>query len=334
MRRCFDLARFSANKVKTNPPVGALIVRGQEILSEGFHERFGGPHAEVNAIKSLSDEAIRQSDIYVSLEPCSHYGKTPPCAQLLVEKKIRACHISQIDPNPVVSGKGIDMLTNAGIEVWTGISPDEGAQLLRPFDIQQKCKRSYVILKWAQSRDGFMGMIGKRTKISSPLSDRLVHKWRSEVGAIMVGSNTVVVDDPQLGNRLYWGSSPTRVVLDRTHKISDSARILNEPEIPTLYYTSQRRQSENSAFSTVIIPQGEGLAFILKDLYQKEFGTVLVEGGTKLISHFIEAKLWDEIRIIENPAILNEGVKAPSLPMGKRRSWQLGEDRIHQIYPQ
>lgn len=333
MRRCFDLARLGAGKVRTNPVVGAVIVRGDRVIGEGYHRDFGGPHAEVNAIHSLSDTDLSSASIFVSLEPCSHFGKTSPCADLLVKKQIGACYLSQIDPNPLVSGKGIRILERSGIRVLEGLCSESGARLLWPFTIRQRHHRSYVILKWAQSVDGYLGVIGQRTRISSPASDRLVHKWRSEIDAIMVGSNTILVDDPHLGNRYYSGDSPIRVVLDRQQHVPESAKVLIGTDIPTIYYTSSFRRSENPLVVQVMIPEGENLLpFITKDLLQRDIGTVMVEGGANLLGYFLQGKLWDEIRIIQSPVKLGNGVKAPVWPEGQQRQWQLGQDRIIQIY--
>ncbi|MCB0689275.1 MAG: bifunctional diaminohydroxyphosphoribosylaminopyrimidine deaminase/5-amino-6-(5-phosphoribosylamino)uracil reductase RibD, partial [Saprospiraceae bacterium] len=290
----------------------------------------GGPHAEVNAIRSASQD-LSSAEIYVSLEPCSHHGKTPPCADLIIDEKLSGCKISQIDPNRKVSGQGIQKLKEAGIETMVGLEDEAGADLLRPFKIQQRYHRPYIILKWAQSCDGYLGLEGHRTKISHPLTDRLVHKWRSEVDAIMVGSNTVQIDNPHLGNRLFWGNKPIRVVLDRKMKLSDNATIFQEG-IQTLYFSTASRSFSGESTKSIVLESQENLKELTQALFKHSVGTLMVEGGAILLHHFLSENLWDEIRIINSPKILGRGIKAPLIGHRECKNFQLAEDRINLWY--
>jgi diaminohydroxyphosphoribosylaminopyrimidine deaminase / 5-amino-6-(5-phosphoribosylamino)uracil reductase len=329
MRRCLDLARLGIPQTRTNPMVGAVLVKDNKILSEGYHQSYGGPHAEVNAIVPVSDQDLRDTTLYVSLEPCSHQGKTPPCADLIIDHQIGRCRISVIDPNPRVSGSGLARLKNNGVEVTTGICQKPGETLLAHFIIQQKFHRPYVILKWAQTRDGYLGKPGQQFKISNSLSDRLVHKWRSESDGIMAGSQTVVVDDPHLGNRLFYGSGPARIILDRKGSIPPEAKIWKAAE-PVYLFTSAGTSSVNhpGVRKIELEAQVEPLASILATLYKLNIGTVLVEGGPTLHQSFIQQDLWDETRVITSPGILGGGLPAPLLPGQPVQKFHLAGDQI------
>ncbi len=329
MRRCFDLGRLGAGQTKTNPMVGALIVKDNKILSEGYHQSYGGPHAEVNAINPLRAINLSHTTLYSSLEPCSHYGKTPPCADLIIKHQIGHCHISNIDVNPNVRGKGLERLRNHGVEVVSDVCKKEGEALLKPFIIQQKLKRPYIILKWAQSRDGFMGKQGERVKISGPVADRLVHKWRKECDGIMVGSNTVIVDDPHLGNRLFHGLSPARIILDRQGRISPQAMLWKSPRT-TYYFTSPaNKDGPQGGVRSIKVPDSEEpLTWMLTKLYQLNIGSILVEGGPELLSRFLQLELWDEIRVITNPMLLYNGLSAPYINLPIASKYRIAVDEI------
>ncbi|MBK8506377.1 MAG: bifunctional diaminohydroxyphosphoribosylaminopyrimidine deaminase/5-amino-6-(5-phosphoribosylamino)uracil reductase RibD [Saprospiraceae bacterium] len=334
MRRCFDIARLGIRAVKTNPAVGALIVKGDTIISEDYHKNFGGPHAEVNAISSISSRDLAHSSIYVSLEPCAHYGKTPPCVDLLMGSGIDHCIISSIDPNPLVQGRGVEKLRSGGIKVTEGINRLIGQEVLRPFKVQQKFKRPYIILKWAQSLDGFLGRKNERIKISSPVSDRLVHKWRAETDSIMVGSNTVIIDNPHLSNRLYFGENPVRVILDRQAQISPSAPIWTD-QIRTFYFSNRKRKFHNPLIESFVLNEvKEPLLQLFSQLYRLNIGSVLVEGGSTLVRACMNQDLWDEARVIISPVNLNHGLNAPALATDPARRQQLGRDQIAFYYHQ
>lgn len=329
MRRCFDLARLGSGQTKTNPMVGALIVKDNKILSEGYHQFYGGPHAEVNAINPLSATNLSDTTLYSSLEPCSHYGKTPPCADLIIKHQIGHCHISNIDVNKQVRGKGLARLRNHGVEVVSDICQKEGEALLNRFAIQQKLKRPYVILKWAQSRDGFMGKQGERVKISGPVTDRLVHKWRNECDGIMVGSNTVIVDNPHLGNRLFYGLNPARIILDRKGRISPHAQLWKSP-LTTYYFTSPSNTARTQGgVRPIVVPDTEEpLSWMLTKLYQMNIGSILVEGGPELLSRFLQLELWDEIRVITNPTLIYNGLRAPNITRPISIKYRITDDEI------
>ena len=334
MRRCFDIARLGISDVKTNPMVGAMIVKGNKVISEGYHQYFGGPHAEVNAILSTRDSDLKDSSIYVSLEPCSHHGKTPPCADLVIDKGLERCVISDIDPNPMVCGQGIQRLRSAGIKVSSGIGLSLSKEILKSFFIQQKYRRPYIILKWAQSRDGFVGKRNQRTKISSPVTDRLVHKWRSESDSIMLGSQTVRIDQPQLSNRWYFGKNPIRVILDRSNQIEDSASIWKAP-IRTFYFTNNIRKFSNPLIESFTLSAvKEPLGQIFSHLYDCNIGSVLVEGGPTLLKACMNLQLWDEARVITSRTCLIDGLTAPAISGDPTLRQQIGCDEISLYYRQ
>lgn len=299
MQRCIQLARCGREGAAPNPMVGAVIVCQGHIIGEGYHIRCGGPHAEVNAIRSVKDpEQLKQSTIYVSLEPCAHYGKTPPCADLIVEKQIPRVVVGCQDPFAKVNGLGIKKLRDAGIEVRVGVLEEECIRLNRRFMNFHRHHRPWVTLKWAQSADGFMDK--ERTPnqspacFSSPFTQVLVHRMRAQNMAIMVGTNTVLYDNPSLTNRLWPGNSPLRVTIDRHGRIPSTAHLLDE-SVPTVVY------------------HDESLQEILGHLYQRGIQSLMVEGGARLLESFLQQGLWDEARVEESPCQLCQGVPAPSV---------------------
>lgn len=318
MRRAMELAINGRGAVKSNPMVGAVIVHGDRIIGEGFHCEYGKAHAEVNAIRSVKEEALLpESTMYVTLEPCSHYGKTPPCAELIIQKRIPRVVIGTLDPYPEVAGRGVEMLKKAGVEVVTGLLENELNELNRPFMTAHLRKRPYVILKWAQSADGFIDR--KRTDaslpavvLSSPESMRLVHKLRAEVSAIMVGTNTALLDNPALTVRHWVGENPVRVVLDRSLRIPSDYKLL-DGSVPTLIFTAKQAEcSKNIEYITIDF-SANLLSQVLEHLYQRKLITLLVEGGSTLHNLFLKENLWDEIRMEETSVLLHDGVPAPDL---------------------
>ena len=299
MQRCIQLARCGREGAAPNPMVGAVIVCQGHIIGEGYHIRCGGPHAEVNAIRSVRDpEQLKQSTIYVSLEPCAHYGKTPPCADLIVEKQIPRVVVGCQDPFAKVNGLGIKKLRDAGIEVRVGVLEKECIRLNRRFMNFHRHHRPWVTLKWAQSADGYMDK--ERTPnqspacFSSPFTQVLVHRMRAQNMAIMVGTNTVLYDNPSLTNRLWPGNSPLRVTIDRHGRIPSTAHLLDE-SVPTVVY------------------HDESLQEILNHLYQHGIQSLMVEGGARLLESFLQEGLWDEARVEESSCQLCQGVPAPSV---------------------
>lgn len=322
MRRALQLARLGRGSVHTNPMVGAVIVHNGRIIGEGFHRRYGEGHAEVNAVASVSaaDAALLpESTIYVTLEPCSHYGKTPPCSKLIIDKGIRRIVVGSLDPFPEVSGRGIRMLREAGREVVTGVLEKECLELNRQFMTAHTRKRPYILLKWAQSADGFIDRIRtadeQPQQFSTPLTAALVHQLRSEYNAIMVGSATVRLDNPSLTVRLWHGNNPLRVVLSRDGNLGD-CRLLNDG-MRTVVFTSA--PAANLPETATVIPlehPEEPLPEIVGKLYsQMKINSLMVEGGSRLLTEFIKAGLWDEIRVEQSPVRLKEGIAAPSVPL-------------------
>jgi riboflavin biosynthesis protein ribD len=319
MARCIELARGGEGNTAPNPMVGAVIVHKGKIIGEGFHRKCGEAHAEVNAVASVRDEALlRDSTIYVSLEPCSHYGKTPPCAELIIRKGIPRVVVGTLDPFPEVSGRGVRMLREAGIEVVTGVLEEEARALNPAFMTFQIRKRPYVYLKWAQSADGFMDIRREDASVPSVLLSsaetlRRVHRLRSEVAAIMVGTRTALLDNPSLTVRHWAGRSPVRVVLDRTLKLPVGSHLL-DGAVPTLVFTAVEVESRPNVEYVQIDFGQEVLSQVLQYLYGQNLNSLMVEGGAELLESFLDAGLWDEAWVETAPVVLGAGVKAPAVP--------------------
>ncbi len=316
MRRCFELARKGLGLTGTNPLVGCVIVHGDRIIGEGYHHKYGGPHAEVNAIRSVREpELIPESTLYCSLEPCSHYGKTPPCSLLITQKGFRRVVISNLDPFPSVNGQGVRHLEEAGIDVETGCLPEEGAHLNRRFLTYHELGRPYVILKWAQTQDGFIDLMREpgdpigTNWITGDVCRTLVHKWRSEEDAIMVGTRTILTDNPRLNVRRWAGDQPVRVTLDRKGRIPRTSHILNGTQ-DTIVFSGERGSYSGKTRSIPVDPS-YGIGDLLEELRDQKVVSVLVEGGAKLIRSFIEEDLWDEARVFTGKMTFSQGVRAP-----------------------
>ena len=318
MARCISLARGGAGNVAPNPMVGAVIVHQGKIIGEGYHRKYGEAHAEVNAIASVRDESLlKEATIYVSLEPCSHYGKTPPCAELIIKKQIPRVVIGCLDPFPEVSGRGVRMLREAGVEVVTGVMEKEAWELNRVFMTFQEKRRPYIYLKWAQSADGFMDRgrtdnTSPAVVLSSPETMRRVHCLRANVAAIMVGTQTAFLDNPSLTVRHWAGNSPVRVVLDRTLRIPSHYHLF-DGTVKTLVFTAGKAENRENVeyvtldFSQPVLPQ------VMHELYIRKLNSLMVEGGAVLLEHFQEENLWDQIFVETAPVNLESGVKAPDL---------------------
>lgn len=321
MARCISLARNGTGNVAPNPMVGAVIVHQGKIIGEGYHRKYGEAHAEVNAIASVRDESLlKEATIYVSLEPCSHYGKTPPCAELIIKKQIPRVVIGCLDPFPEVSGRGVRMLREAGVEVVTGVMEEEARELNRVFMTFQEKRRPYIYLKWAQSADGFMDRLRTDNSLpavvlSSSETLRRVHHLRANVAAIMVGTQTALLDNPSLTVRHWAGKSPVRVVLDRTLRIPPHYHLL-DGAVKTLVFTAVEAVSrENVEYVTIdfgqpVLPQ------VMRELYVRKLDSLMVEGGATLLGHFLEDGLWDQMLVETAPVNLESGVKAPDLSRG------------------
>ena len=316
MRRCIELAKNGLCNVAPNPMVGAVIVCDGCIIGEGYHVRCGEAHAEVNAIRSVKDESLlKRSTIYVSLEPCSHYGKTPPCADLIIEKQIPRIVIGCRDPFSKVAGRGIQKLQNAGREVIVGVLEEECLHLIRRFITFNTLRRPFITLKWAESADRFIDIEridGNPVLLSSPLTSMLVHKKRAENTAIMVGRRTALLDNPSLTVRNWYGRNPIRIVLDRNLSLPNDLQIFNG-EVPTLVFTEKEHPEEKSV-SYITIDFGHNpLKLIMEELYPRNIQSLLVEGGSQLLQSFIDNELWDEAYIEKCPKRLYSGVKAPEI---------------------
>lgn len=320
MRRCLELARLGKGKTGMNPMVGSVITHRGKIIGEGYHRGFGMEHAEVMAIKSVKDKnALKESTLYVNLEPCSHFGKTPPCSLLIVESRIPRVVIGVKDPNPLVEGRGIKALKGAGINVRLGILNEEAVHLNRRFFTNILKKRPYVILKWAESRDGFIDVIRnpgdpvQPTWITNLTARKLVHKWRGEEDGIMAGYNTILKDDPELSLRLWTGKQPVRITVDRKKDLQDGYRIKNG-EQETIIFTESVDIQKEGIYQK--LETGFGPNEILTFLVDHKVGSVIIEGGAKLINEFIDRDLWDEARVFRGLSNFKEGVKAPVLAGG------------------
>jgi diaminohydroxyphosphoribosylaminopyrimidine deaminase / 5-amino-6-(5-phosphoribosylamino)uracil reductase len=333
MQRCIDLAQSGAGNVAPNPMVGAVLVHEGKIIGEGYHQQYGKAHAEVNCINSVKEEdahLIQQSTIYVSLEPCAHWGKTPPCANLIIDKKIPRVVVGCRDPFEAVNGKGIEKITAAGIDITMNILEEECKKLNKRFFTFHTKKRPYIILKWAQTADGKIAAAGEdRLRISNDITNRLVHKWRSEEAAILVGTTTALLDNPQLNNRLWSGNSPVRLVLDKALRLPPSLHLFDQQIKTVVLNMVEQKEEENLVYFKMDTAQSIADS-ICKACYALNIQSVLIEGGAQLLQTFIQHSLWDEARIITNRQLyVGRGLYAPALinPLLEALE-QLGEDRI------
>ena len=316
MKRCLQLAANGAGIVSPNPMVGSVIVHNGKIIGEGYHHQFGGPHAEVNAVNSVKDKTLlKEATLYVNLEPCAHYGKTPPCSLLIIQHQIPRVVIGCTDTFSKVAGAGIKMMQEAGIEVETAILESESRELNRRFFTYHEKKRPYIILKWAQTRDGFIDALRDKANdspkwISEPICKLWVHKQRTEEDAILIGTNTALLDNPALTARDWHGKQPLRCVLDMSNRLPKTLNVFNG-ETETIVFTENNKlESEKVEF--VGINKGETVPEqILNALYNKDKLSVIVEGGAKLLQTFIDKNLWDEAYVYEGDVLFKEGIKAP-----------------------
>ncbi|WP_418698721.1 bifunctional diaminohydroxyphosphoribosylaminopyrimidine deaminase/5-amino-6-(5-phosphoribosylamino)uracil reductase RibD [Bacteroides sp.] len=316
MQRCIQLARNGLCNAAPNPMVGAVIVCDGKIIGEGYHVRCGEAHAEVNAIRSVKDASLlKRSTIYVSLEPCSHYGKTPPCADLIIEKQIPRIVIGCQDPFAKVAGRGIQKLKDAGREVVVGVLEAECRQLIRRFITFHTLRRPYITLKWAESADKYIDVFregGNPVILSSSLTSMLVHRKRAEHSAIMVGTRTAELDNPGLTVRHWYGRSPVRIVLDRKQSLSPALHLF-DGSVPTLVFTASPHEPAPNIEYIPIDYRQDILPQIMDTLYARGLQSLLVEGGSTLLQSFIDAGLWDEAFVEEAPFSLLSGVKAPEI---------------------
>lgn len=334
LRRCFQLALNAIGSVAPNPMVGAVIVYEDSILGEGFHEKFGEAHAEVNAINNAIESGfenlLSKSTIYVNLEPCTHFGKTPPCTDLIIKHNFKKVVISTIDPFDQVSGKGVAKLKSAGIEVSTGILEEEGNEVNKRFFTFQKKKRPFIILKYAQSADGFISPFNSTSesrKISNELSTKLVHQWRSEESAILIGTTTALIDNPELTVRKHSGKNPIRMVIDKNLKLPLTNLAFNNAAKTIIFNDSKNESIDNLQY--VKFDFSKSLPEQINQFsYENNIQSILIEGGTKIHQQFIDQDLWDEFRTITSNKILNEGVKASSFNGLLVSEFNLASDQI------
>jgi len=318
MARCLQLASQAIGHTYPNPMVGSVIVHQGKIIGEGYHCKAGEPHAEVNAIRSVKDESLlSQSTLYVNLEPCAHFGKTPPCSLLIIDKKIPRVVIGCVDSFSEVAGKGIEMLRKAGVEVTTGVLETESRWLNRRFFTFHEKKRPYIILKWAQTLDGFIDIDRtanqpqQPTWITNNYARRAVHRLRAQEQAIMVGTNTALKDNPSLTVRDWSGTNPLRIVLDRTGKLPQSLALFNN-EAPTWVITEQNYISDNNSIYKKLRFDDSLISQVLNQLYLSNIQSVIIEGGQMLLQSFIDQGLWDEAWLFTGNKFFGNGVKAPT----------------------
>ncbi len=338
IKRCLDLARLGRGKVAPNPIVGAVIVHQGKIIGEGFHKKVGGAHAEIEAIAKVGDRSVLpKSTMYVSLEPCFHYGRTPPCVDSLLKYGFKEVVLCQIDPDERVKGKSIQKLEEQGVSVLPGFLEEEGGQRNAFFICRTQKKRPYIILKYAKTTTGIFGYEGEQFWISNAFSKRLVHRWRSEVGAILVGTNTALMDNPQLNNRWYYGSSPLRILLDKNLKVQPPTNLLSD-DLPTLIVTEHPPTTKPStsleylpsAFDNTLIPN------ILEELYDRNIDSLIVEGGATTLQHFLNLDLWDEARVFTSnqPTSFKESnaILAPIIRTPPAKIFPIREDTLEIYY--
>jgi diaminohydroxyphosphoribosylaminopyrimidine deaminase / 5-amino-6-(5-phosphoribosylamino)uracil reductase len=343
MNRCLEIAANGMGNVAPNPMVGSVVVHNNTIIAEGYHKVFGGDHAERVAINAVTDKyVLSESTLYVSLEPCSHHGKTPPCTDLIIESGIKRVVVATKDPNPKVKGTGIEKLIKAGLHVSVGVLEQEAKELNRRFFVYHVKKRPYIILKWAQTLDGYIDTVRKSSDPIAPVwitnetSRTLVHKWRSEEQAILVGTNTVEKDNPRLDVRHWSGKNPLRIVLDRKLRLPRSMNVY-DGTIPTLVLIGNNSSAVAGRplyvnipnLEIIIVDFAKGLETQLMNiLYERGITSLFVEGGALLISSFVTKGLWDEARVFVGNQFFSDGVKAPVVSGQLYSSDELGDSKL------
>ena len=313
MQRALELAALGMGNVSPNPLVGCVMVLNDRIIGEGWHQKYGEAHAEVNAVASVENKSqLQEATVYVNLEPCSHHGKTPPCVDMLIQHKVKKVVISNLDSNPLVSGNGIRKLREAGIDVTTGLLETEGRFLNRRFFSFMEKKRPHIILKWAETADGFIARENYESKwISNEYSRQLAHRWRSEEDAVMVGTRTAEYDNPMLNVRDWSGRNPVRVVIDRDLRLNDQLNLFDRSQ-PTICY-NLLREEEHENLMFVKLGTENFLEEMIHDLYERKIQSIVVEGGAQTFSTFIKNDWWDEARVFRSTLSFIKGIPAPEL---------------------
>ncbi len=336
MRRCLELAQKGIGTTRPNPSVGAVLVVDGKIIGEGFTKPYGQSHAEVNAIGSVEDkELLKQATMYVTLEPCSHYGKTPPCSLLIVNSKIPKVVIGCLDTNSLVSGRGVKMLEDAGCEVITGVLEEECRVQHRRFFTYHEKKRPHIILKWAESKDGFIAPKSRNSRkpvwITNKISRQLVHQWRAQEHAILVGTTTTIQDNPKLNVRSWDGENPVRIVIDRNLRVPKKSHIYDQ-SVKTIFLTEMERENEmNVVFEKIDFSKSlaQGICDVL---FKHRIQSVIIEGGTQTLQTFIDAGLWDEARVFTGDVKFEDGVEAPKFNIKHVDQKDLGSDTLKIYY--
>ena len=336
IQRCLQIAKNGIGTTRPNPSVGAVVVLNDKIIGEGFTSPYGESHAEVNAINSVSDKSLlKESTIYVTLEPCSHYGKTPPCADLIAKHQIKNVVIGCVDSNSLVAGKGIERLQKSGCNVVVGVLEDECKKHHKRFFSVQDKKRPYIILKWAETSNGFIAPLAKNEAkpvwISNAYSQQLVHKWRSEEHAILVGTNTVVADNPKLNVRSWKGNNPIRIVLDKSLRILKNVNVFDKM-VKTIVITSaeDNESSENLIFEQIDFSKNVA-SQVCNVLQKHQIQSVIVEGGLQTLQTFIDENLWDEAKVFIGENEFDSGVEAPVISGRMVEEIKIKNDRLKMI---
>lgn len=319
MQRCLDLATLGLGNVAPNPLVGCVIAHNNTIIGEGWHREFGGPHAEVHAIKAVEDvELLQRATLYVNLEPCTHHGKTPPCVDLILSMRIPEVVIGNVDPFHKVAGQGIEKLRSGGVKITTGVLEPEGRELNRRFFTFHEQKRPFIILKWAETMDAYLDVErfpgdGKTAlRITDDEADEQVHRWRSEEQSILIGKNTAMLDNPQLTVRHCKGRNPLRLVVDPRLELAENLKILSDGR-PTWVFNALKEYCRDAVCYVRIEDPSEFPKEIAAHLYHNDIQSVIIEGGGDTLQRFYDAGLWDEARILKGPQRTGSGVRAPSL---------------------
>jgi len=332
MLRAFELARIGLGEVSPNPCVGCVIVSNGKIIGEGWHRKYGGPHAEVNALNSVEDKNfLKEATVYVNLEPCSHFGQTPPCADLLIRHRVKKVVVANRDTNPLVGGKGILKLREAGVEVILGVLEKEGRELNKRFFTFMEKRRPYIILKWAQTADGFMARTNHDSKwISNEYARQIVHQWRSQEDAILVGRKTAELDNPRLTTRDWAGRSPIRIVSDRFLSLPESLHLFDGVHRTYRYNVLTSSDEKNLLF--VRLDEADFFNQLVLDLFKLKVQSVIVEGGRQMLNLFIQSGLWDEARIFSSALSWGSGVDAPGIRGDLMYTEDIFGDRLKIFY--
>lgn len=334
MQRCFDIAELAGFQTRPNPKVGAILVHKDMIIGEGYHKQFGQSHAEVNALDSVPEHKkhlIPDSTLYVSLEPCNIFGKTPPCSELIIRNNIKKLVISTLDPNPLVAGKSVEYLESKGIQITKGILEEKGREIIKVFRKNILFKKPYVILKFAKSVDNFIGNQDSQIKLTGKITDIFTHKLRNDSEGIMIGTNTALTDNPYLTTRHVTGRNPVRIVLDRNLRIPGDYNIFKSSGTLILINSILDNETGNVIYKKMDFSDPDFLEKLQDYLFANNIFQLIVEGGAELLNSFIKTNQWDEALIIESPIVVGKGIKAPELSGKLVRKLELEKDVVYQV---